>query len=115
MSTIARTARAGRRAGSVVASRQPARSGPSTATGRMTDAAAAATTTPEPARTQPHVRRPDRYAFHTAPAAARSSAPLTFPRTTARAATRTATIVTPATAAPTPSVATVRRRSGETA
>ncbi len=60
-------------AGSVVAIRHARSSVPSIATGRTSDAAAAASTAPEPASTQPKVRRSPRNAAHTAPAAARSS------------------------------------------
>ena len=69
-------ARATRRhfdSGSVVAILQTPSSFPSTATGRTSDAAAAATTAPVPTRTQPKVRRSPRKAAHTALAAARSS------------------------------------------
>jgi hypothetical protein len=85
MSAQARVSRSGGANGSVVAIRHAARSGASTATGRRSDWAAAATTAPAPASSQPVVRRSPRKAFQTSPAATRSSGSPTVPSASARA------------------------------
>ena len=102
-------------AGSVVAIRQPARSGPSMSIGRIIDAAAAATIAPAPASSQPNVRRSPRNSSHAASAAARVSGSLICPSAIPCAVPSTITIATPATTAPRPSRDAVCRRSSETA
>jgi hypothetical protein len=78
----------------------------------MSDPAAAASTAPEPARTQPTERRSPRKPDQTAAAAARSSGSENPAWTTSRPTAYAITTSTPATIAAIPSREAVRRRSG---
>ena len=72
-----RSTRSAGRAGSVATQPAARRSGALSSTGRISEAAAAATTAPEPARIQAAVRRSPRNASHSDPTAARASGPST--------------------------------------
>ena len=81
--------------------------------GAAASAAAAATIAPQPASTQPVVRRSPRKASHTAAAASASSGRATAPTTWAFAIAHAAAMSTPTMAVPAPSRTTVPRPSRE--
>ncbi len=85
MSPTARATRQSGRTGSVATTRHATASGRPRPTGLMTDAAAAAITAPQAASSHANVRRSPRKAFHTPPAAARSSGSWMRSSTIARA------------------------------
>ena len=109
-----RSTRNAGRWGSVASQRPAARSGWPNGRGSISEAAAAATTTPQAASIQAAVRRSPRKASQTARAAACASGPSTCSTASERVTEYATTSTTPPTAAPIPSSTTVWRLSGAT-